>query len=188
MSWWLLHTLAAAFPETPTEARRKSVEPFLIGFAENFPCPLCGTHLREYLDKNSVYPHTKNADSMQNYMYDLHESVNKRKGKPQMHTREEVKVYFISRQSSSHSATSKQHAFNINLPWTPFGGYPIIPSRSLLNRAGLSSSSSLSPQQSSDGGMEKVFLYIIIALAVVLFVIGALAIYFFVQAKNRKIK
>lgn len=171
VSWWELHTFAGAFPKQPTEERRKSFEQFLYRFAENFPCSICGTHMKEHFNKNPIYPHTQNNVTLQKYIYDLHEAVNKRKGKPQMHTFEEV-----------------LEAFEINKPWKPFGGYPILPSKSLIGLTSHNFYQGKTPLigQSNECGMEKVYLFIIIALSILLFIVGALAIYFFMQCRSKK--
>lgn len=175
ITWWELHTFAAAFPNNPTEERRRSFEQLMFALAENFPCSVCSVHLKEYLEKHPIYPHTNNCDQLQKYIYDLHEAVNKRKGKPQIHTFEEVKK-----------------AFNIDKPWEPFGSYPVLPSKLLVkygnNHTEAQKRITELIGQTNDSGMERIYLYIIIALAIVLFILAALAIYFFIQCKNVKKK
>ena len=159
--------MAAAYPPQPTPERRKSFEQFLTGFAENFPCSVCGVHLKQHLEQFPIADATENIETLQKYIYDLHESVNKRKGKPQMHSLEDVKA-----------------AFDITKPWESFGGYPIIPSHGSIK--GADKPSVMLKEDSKNSGTEKIFLTVIIILALILFVTGAVAIYFFVRCKNLK--
>lgn len=170
MTWWLLHTFTGYYPENPTEERRKSFVTFMESLAENFPCSICGVHLKEYLTKKPIYPATKDRESLQLYMYELHEDVNRRKKKPQMHTFEEVK-----------------QAFDPKKPWETFGGYPILPRKTFYPAKG-NSGKNLAKQGNESSGMERTYLWVIIALVLIIFVIGAVAIYFFVQSKSAKVK
>ncbi len=132
-------------------------------FAENFPCPVCGVHLKDYLKEHPIYPATESRALLEAYIYELHEAVNKRKGKPQMHSLEQVK-----------------EAFDITKPWKPFGGYPITSSFNVLS----ANKDGILQDATNPTANEKIYLTIIIVLAFILFIIGALAIYFFVRCKK----
>jgi len=161
----MLHTLAAAYPKKPTEEKKKSFQQLLNSFAENFFCPICGVHMKAHFKQFPLADATENNETIQRYIYDLHESVNKRKGKSQMHTFEEVK-----------------QAFDITKPWTTFGGYPILSSKPYIQEQSLENKS-LKGEKNQDG-MEKVYIIIIVVLSFVLLAIAALGIYFFVKSKS----
>lgn len=108
IGWYWLHNLAASLPDTVDEMKRQQLVSFMDNFASLFPCPVCGTHLSEYLKNTPIYPYTENRENVERYMYDLHEDVNKRKGKAREHTFEEV-----------------QDAFSNKKPWKRFGNYGI---------------------------------------------------------------
>lgn len=170
VSWWFLHHLAAAFPLKPTPERRKSFVLFMENFAINYSCGVCGSHLANHLKTQPIYPATESRETLERYFYDLHESVNKRKGKPQMHTFEEV-----------------QRAFDITKSWVPFGEYPILPSKNML---GLDANikQNLKNSMSDSNQNEKIFIWIIIALSLLLVIIASVAIYFFVKSKSNKVR
>lgn len=106
--WWVLHCIAANYPKIPTEKDRQDMVVWIHKFSRFLPCPTCGTHLSEYLEKNDIYPSTASRELLERYFYDLHEEVNGRNRKAKKHTFEEV-----------------QKAFESGKPWKEFGGYPI---------------------------------------------------------------
>lgn len=94
VQWWLLHTYASHFPNKATEQRRKSFVTFMEKMAENFPCGSCGAHFLMYMKENPLFPATETTESLKKYFYNFHETVNKKRGKPTMHTFEEVNAAF----------------------------------------------------------------------------------------------
>ncbi|KAJ3411742.1 ADP-ribosylation factor GTPase-activating protein 1 [Chytridiales sp. JEL 0842] len=48
-TWTFLHTMAAYYPEKPTEPEQKNVRTFFKSFAQLYPCSYCAEHLREEL-------------------------------------------------------------------------------------------------------------------------------------------
>jgi hypothetical protein len=88
--WWVLHTLAAYLPEKPEEPVRRNFEKFLEQFARQLPCHLCGIHMQAHLKDKPVYPFTLTRSLGEQYIYELHESVNKRRGKNPAHSLDQV--------------------------------------------------------------------------------------------------
>ena len=48
-SWSLLHTMAAYYPEKPSEQEQTSMHGFIQAFAQFFPCRECATDFRDEL-------------------------------------------------------------------------------------------------------------------------------------------
>jgi len=46
-TWSLLHTMAANYPETPSETQREKMKSFMNIFSEFYPCEPCAADLRE---------------------------------------------------------------------------------------------------------------------------------------------
>ena len=46
-SWSVLHTLAAYYPETPSQQEQTSMQGFIHSFAQFFPCRECASDFRE---------------------------------------------------------------------------------------------------------------------------------------------
>uniref|UniRef100_A0A914XBT9 Sulfhydryl oxidase n=1 Tax=Plectus sambesii TaxID=2011161 RepID=A0A914XBT9_9BILA len=79
-TWGLLHTMAAAYPEKPTENDRKGVVSFMNLLSNMYPCEYCAKDLRQDLAKDP--PDTKNHSAFSLWMCKLHNRVNEKLGKP----------------------------------------------------------------------------------------------------------
>jgi len=87
--WWILHTLAdKAGRQTNTVMRgdeERAWPLFFKGLPAALPCPYCRDHLEDYVRS---HPFALPADQttwreyVPNYVYELHEAVNARLGKP----------------------------------------------------------------------------------------------------------
>jgi hypothetical protein len=106
--WWLFALLAANYPDKPNEETRQSWMRWFLEWPARLPCSICGNHLQSYIEKLPIYPATASRELLERYIYDLHEDVNRRRGRPSMHTFEEV-----------------QSKFRGYEPWTQWGGYRI---------------------------------------------------------------
>ena len=47
-----LHSIAAYYPENPTEEDKKYAREFISSFAHLYPCKVCAKHLKKMLEKN----------------------------------------------------------------------------------------------------------------------------------------
>lgn len=164
--WFQLHNFACFFPEKPTDERRKSFVTLMESLAANLPCSICALHLLDYMKQHPLLPATETREKLERWMYDLHEDVNKRRGKPSSCTFEDVK-----------------RAFQPNKAWIEWGGYPIMSSVEYrqIQRNSQTKGSSLSVDQISPpknmfgsiGGSENsawVWIVVITVLCVVLLV------------------
>mmetsp|Transcript_17701 Transcript_17701/g.43232 ORF Transcript_17701/g.43232 Transcript_17701/m.43232 type:complete len:204 (-) Transcript_17701:244-855(-) len=79
-TWTYLHSLAAYYPDEPTEELQQRMISFLDTFAETYPCEYCAYHMREYLKTNPPEVETRRKFSI--WMCEMHNDVNKRQGKP----------------------------------------------------------------------------------------------------------
>lgn len=114
--WWIIHCIAGHFPEVPKEEDRKAFQNWIENLPRLLPCGYCGIHLEAYLKANPIYEHTKSKAILEEYIYNLHEDVNKRNKKAQKHTLQEIRS-----------------AFKQGQPWKEFGGYPIKSSPKLTS-------------------------------------------------------
>ena len=80
-TWSLLHSMAAAYPNEPTEEDKKQITNFMYGLANHFPCKICGSHLLKMLKKEGV--HADSREELVNYICKIHNIVNKVLQKPQ---------------------------------------------------------------------------------------------------------
>ena len=80
-TWALLHSMAASYPQEPTEEDKKQITNFLYGLANHFPCKICGSHLLKMLNKEGV--HANSREELVNFFCRIHNIVNKVLEKPQ---------------------------------------------------------------------------------------------------------
>ena len=79
-TWSLLHSIAASYPNEPSEEDKKNITNFLFGLANLFPCKICGTHLLKMLKKEGV--HADSREELVKYICKIHNIVNKVLEKP----------------------------------------------------------------------------------------------------------
>lgn len=77
--WNSMHRIAIAYPEKPTEEDKELARGFFKGIALN-PCPGCQMHYRKAFKETFNDEVLKSSDTLQRWVYDLHETVNKRLG------------------------------------------------------------------------------------------------------------
>ncbi|GAA6006526.1 hypothetical protein JCM10207_004962 [Rhodosporidiobolus poonsookiae] len=80
-SWKLLHTMAARFPENPTDDERETFKSFLFLFSRLYPCGECAAEFQSLLRKFPPQTSSRTAAGM--YLCHLHNQVNARLGKPE---------------------------------------------------------------------------------------------------------
>ncbi|KAK4057998.1 hypothetical protein OIO90_000737 [Microbotryomycetes sp. JL221] len=78
-SWKLLHTMAARFPEEPSESDRMAFKSFLYMFARVYPCGECAAEFQQLLRNHP--PQTSSRQSASIWLCVVHNKVNERLGK-----------------------------------------------------------------------------------------------------------
>lgn len=79
-TWTFLHTMAAYYPEKPTENQKSDMKSFISNFSKFYPCNHCAEHLREELGKRP--PVVESRSKLSLWFCELHNEVNDRLGKP----------------------------------------------------------------------------------------------------------
>lgn len=79
-TWTLLHTLAAQWPQQPTRQQQKDVESLVSTLTRIYPCAECAAHFREIVRLNP--PSAKSQQALEQWMCEVHNSVNESLGKP----------------------------------------------------------------------------------------------------------
>ncbi|CAK9105259.1 unnamed protein product [Durusdinium trenchii] len=74
-TWFLLHSMAARYPETPSKADQVALQGLFASLGQHFPCPICRTHLREKLLSLPLAHH--NRTELTKWLCQLHNMVNK---------------------------------------------------------------------------------------------------------------
>ncbi len=81
-AWHFIHAVAMTYPKDASEAKKRAYQEFFSALPIILPCEICGSHLFEKIEKNPP-PYT-NSKEMFQWTVDLHNSVNKENGKPEL--------------------------------------------------------------------------------------------------------
>ena len=79
-TWTFLHTMAAYYPEAPTESEQTYMAGFIDGLAKFYPCSTCAHHLQDEIVKYP--PKLKSNVELSDWFCRMHNEVNIRQGKP----------------------------------------------------------------------------------------------------------
>jgi FAD-linked sulfhydryl oxidase len=79
-TWTLLHTMAAYYPERPTQERKKDTLTFLESLAKVYPCNVCANDFGEQMKTNP--PKLESQKQFAEWMCDVHNDINVQLGKP----------------------------------------------------------------------------------------------------------
>lgn len=101
-TWKTIHTIASAYPDEPADRHRRAMFSFLTSLPDLLPCGECGRHMRLMLEDGmgGLPPlNTQNdyrlssRDEAFGYTVQMHNTVNKRLGKP-VHSLDETNAYY----------------------------------------------------------------------------------------------
>tara|TARA_Y100000591_G_C21695610_1_gene625500 strand:- start:27 stop:422 length:396 start_codon:yes stop_codon:yes gene_type:complete len=79
--WEVMHTFSYAYPVSPNNIEKQSAMKFFTSIGHLIPCTHCSQHCLDYTKSNP--PQVQNKESLINWVYNFHNAVNQRLGKPQ---------------------------------------------------------------------------------------------------------
>lgn len=118
-AWKFLHSIAFTYPERPSAEQRKAAAEFFRSLPHLLPCSTCGDHYGAYLRKHPV--DTSSRLGLARWLYDLHQDVNRRTGKPGLSWEEVVFEYTVYPKPGRGSETLRSMA-DPHLGRTPGSG------------------------------------------------------------------
>lgn len=80
-TWGFLHTMAAYYPDNPTDEQKIEMKSFFRTFSKFYPCPTCAEDLREQLKEKP--PEVESQTKLSKWLCEVHNNVNKKIGKPE---------------------------------------------------------------------------------------------------------
>ncbi|XP_019872173.2 FAD-linked sulfhydryl oxidase ALR [Aethina tumida] len=78
-TWGLLHTMAARYPEKPSEKQQDDMRTFFKVFSQFYPCDHCAEDFRK--DLKSDPPRTESQEALSQWLCKMHNKVNVKTGK-----------------------------------------------------------------------------------------------------------
>lgn len=79
-TWSFLHTMAANYPQHPSEQQQKDMTEMMHLFSKFYPCDYCAKDFRKDLKKDA--PDTQSQESFSQWLCRIHNKVNIKLGKP----------------------------------------------------------------------------------------------------------
>ena len=80
-TWSFLHTMAAYYPDKPTEQEKTSMNQLITSFSQFYPCKPCAKDFREDLTYFPVEENTNSRIDLSKYFCMLHNRVSTKLGK-----------------------------------------------------------------------------------------------------------
>lgn len=80
--WKTCHRLSLAYPEMPTQKQKQAARSFFSSLGSLLPCPGCRRHYDSYFKQTFRNGSVASREALVKWVYDLHEEVNRRLGKP----------------------------------------------------------------------------------------------------------
>jgi hypothetical protein len=93
-TWKLLHTMVLRIDDNITTNQFIELKNIILRILHNLPCPYCTSHALSYI---SVYNYKgiSNINDLRMFIFNFHNSVNKRLNKPLISYEEHVQLYNI---------------------------------------------------------------------------------------------
>jgi len=82
ISWTVLHSFAAGFPDTPSSEDIQAFQNLINSFSQIYPCGDCRNSFKTLINKHPPNNITSRKDAVL-YVCKIHNFVNERLGKPQ---------------------------------------------------------------------------------------------------------
>tara|TARA_B100000902_G_scaffold226332_1_gene214888 strand:+ start:1311 stop:1742 length:432 start_codon:yes stop_codon:yes gene_type:complete len=92
--WFVLHTIALTYPNTPNEVTRKKYYDFIQNLPIFLPVEEIGNTFSQFLDKYPVTPYLDSRTSFVKWMHFIHNKINISLGKDELTIEEAMSAYY----------------------------------------------------------------------------------------------
>ena len=93
MFWSTLHIMSLAYPDDPTYSEKRAAKELFNALVYLLPCPVCRSHYKVILQVMPVESWLDNRKSLVEWVWMMHNEVNKKLGKPEITMSEFYKRY-----------------------------------------------------------------------------------------------
>jgi len=91
--WYMLHNMSLNYQMNPTRVARQKMRAFVEVLPYLLPCRNCSEHAKEFMASADLDKALTNRKTLFTFMWNFHNHVNKRLGKPQMSFKDALDLY-----------------------------------------------------------------------------------------------
>ncbi len=91
--WYMLHNMSLNYQMNPTRVARQKMRAFVEVLPYLLPCRNCSEHAKEFMASADLNKALTNRKTLFTFMWNFHNHVNKRLGKPQMSFKDALELY-----------------------------------------------------------------------------------------------
>lgn len=92
--WFVLHTIALSYPETPNEVAKKKFYDFYQNLPLFLPIEDIGNNFSKFLDKYPVTPYLESRQSLVRWTHFIHNKINTALNMPTLNLEEALTDYY----------------------------------------------------------------------------------------------
>lgn len=92
--WFVLHTIALSYPETPTDVSKKKFYDFYQNLPLFIPIEEIGNNFSRFLDKYPVTPYLESRQSLVRWTHFIHNKINTALKLPTLNLEEALSAYY----------------------------------------------------------------------------------------------
>ena len=92
--WFVLHTIALSYPETPNEVAKKKFYDFYQNLPLFLPIEDIGNNFSKFLDKYPVTPYLESRQSLVRWTHFIHNKINTALNMPTLNLEEALSSYY----------------------------------------------------------------------------------------------
>lgn len=91
--WYMLHNMSLNYQMNPTKFARQKMRAFVEALPYLLPCKNCSEHAKEFMAGADLNKALTNRKTLFTFMWNFHNHVNKRLGKPEMSFNDALQMY-----------------------------------------------------------------------------------------------
>ena len=134
--WTTMHIVTLGYSDKPNDSEKKAAIDFFESLVYMIPCPICQEHYKMNLEKFPVQAAVNSRDDLANWVFMLHNEVNKQLDKPEFKMEQYIKNLKTLSNMSAFKIPPKDTVANV-LPLVENVSLPLVTSIALLAGVGI---------------------------------------------------